>query len=241
MPGGQYIALSAMQTRLDELDRLSADIANASTAGYKAERTSQLEADRPSFDTTLQTAIDVAGGERRLDMRTGAINPTGRDLDLAIEGSGFFTVQTPAGARYTRNGQFTRSTDGTLTTADGAAVMGTNGPINVGTSGGKISVDPDGTVRSGSDEAGKLAIVEFDDPAQLVRDGGAALRADGATPKPSTSPSVRSGSLEQSNVSVVERIAQLTGVARTFEALQKAVSLQMNDMDVRAIDQLGKR
>ncbi|MFI5179472.1 MAG: flagellar hook-basal body protein, partial [Vicinamibacterales bacterium] len=193
MPGGQYIALSAMQTRLDELDRLSADIANASTAGYKAERTSQLEADRPSFDATLQTAIDVAGGERRLDMRTGAINPTGRDLDLAIEGSGFFTVQTPAGARYTRNGQFTRSTDGTLTTADGAAVMGTSGSINVGTSGGKISVDPDGTVRSATDVAGKLAIVEFDDPAQLVRDGGATLRADGLTPTPSASASVRAG------------------------------------------------
>ena len=115
MAGSQYIALSGMRSRLDELDRLSADIANAGTAGYKTERTTDAQADRPRFDAVLQTAIDVTPGGRRLDVTPGAINGTGRDLDLAIEGPGFFVVETPGGTRYTRNGHFARTTEGTLT------------------------------------------------------------------------------------------------------------------------------
>jgi hypothetical protein len=87
MPGGQYIALSGMRTRLDELDRLAADIANVATAGYKSERGSNLTADRPVFNDVLQSAIDVTGGGRRLDSRAGAIvepaTPTSRSTATA--------------------------------------------------------------------------------------------------------------------------------------------------------------
>ena len=86
---------------------------------------------------------------------------------------------------------------------------------------------------------GKLALVTFADPGQLVREGGL-LRSVGMEPQPVTSV-LHGGSLEQSNVSVVERIAELTNVMRSFEALQKAVSLQMNDIDAKAIDVLGRR
>jgi len=115
MPGGQYISLSGMRLRLDELDRLSTDLANAGTAGYKSERVGNETADRPAFNDALQSAIDVTAGGRRLDTSSGSVEPTGRDLDVAIEGAGYFTVQTPNGVRYTRNGHFTRGADGTLT------------------------------------------------------------------------------------------------------------------------------
>ena len=78
MAGGYYTALSGMRTRMDALDRLAADIANASTAGYKTERAGTTEADRPSFGATLQSAVDVANGEARTDLRPGALAPTGR-------------------------------------------------------------------------------------------------------------------------------------------------------------------
>jgi flagellar basal-body rod protein FlgG len=243
MSGGQYIALSGMRTRLDQLDRLAADIANVGTAGYKTERSSHIEADRPVFDEALQSAIDVTTGSRRLDVSAGALDPTGRDLDVAIDGKGFFTVQTEAGIRYTRNGHFSKNAAGLLMTTDGGVVQGINGPITLGP--GKVQVDPDGTVRADGTIAGRLAVVQFDDPGQLVREGAATLRPDAQVPVPVPMPAnqvlIRSGSLEQSNVSVVERVAELVNVSRTFEALQKAVSVMMNDVYGQAIAQLGRR
>jgi len=240
MPGGQYIALSGMRTRLDELDRLAADIANVTTAGYKSERGSNLTADRPVFNDVLQSAIDVTGGNRRLDGRSGAIDPTGRDLDVAIDGDGFFTVQTAAGLRYTRNGHFSRSADGFLTTPDGSKVMGADGPLQLGS--GKLRIEEDGAVMSGDASIGRLAVVRFADTGTLVRESGSILRpAAGQVPLPAPQATIRSGSLEQSNVSVVERVAELTNATRSFEALQKALSLLMNDVTTRAIDVLGKR
>jgi flagellar basal-body rod protein FlgF len=238
MPGGSYVALSGLHTRLEQLDRLASDIANAGTAGYKMTRTSNTEAPRPQFDAVFQSAIDVTTGGRRLDTVAGSITPTGRDMDVAIEGQGFFVVETAAGTRYTRNGRFARSAEGLLTTDDGSVVQGTNGPLPIGT--GKVVVAEDGTVRVGATVAGTLAVVTFADPGKLVREG-AMLRSDGMAQKKVGPVVIHGGALEQSNVSVVERIAELTDVMRSFEALQKAISLQMNDIDAKAIDVLGRR
>ena len=238
MAGGHYVALSGMRTRLDELDRLASDLANVGTAGYKSERTGHRNVPRPAFDTALESAIDASLGERKLDARQGAIESTGRALDVAIEGAGFLAVDTPAGPRYTRNGHLNRAADGSLITADGAIVRGVDGPITVGT--GRLAIESDGTVLSDGVAVGKLAVVEFADPGGLVRESGALLKTD-ATPTAVATPTIRTGSLEQSNVSVVDRVAELTSVNRSFQALQKAVSVLMNDVDGRAIDTFGRR
>lgn len=238
MAGGHYVALSGMRTRLDELDRLASDLANVGTAGYKGERTGHRNVPRPAFDRALDTAIDATLGDRKLDVRPGAIEPTGRPLDVALEGDGFLVVDTPAGPRYTRNGHLSRGPEGTLITADGATVRGADGPLTVGN--GMISIDPDGTVVHDGVTVGRLAVVRFADPGALVRESGALLRTD-QTPTPVASPSVRTGSLEQANISVVDRVAELTSVNRSFQALQKAVSVLMNDVDGRAIDSFGRR
>src|SRR5215813_6864277 len=104
MAGGAYVALSGLRTRIDQLDRLAADIANVNTAGYKGERVTTTRVDRPDFGSVLQTAVDVAAAPGTLDMRDGSFMPTRRDLDFALQGTGFFAVTTPAGTRYTRNG-----------------------------------------------------------------------------------------------------------------------------------------
>lgn len=240
MAGGHYIALSGMRARLDQLDRLSSDIANAGTAGYKTERTTDAQADRPQFSTALRTAIDVTPGGRRLNVSNGPINTTGRDLDVAIEGGGFFVVQTAGGTRYTRAGRFSMTGDGTLVTDEGAQVQGDSGPIRL-TPGGDIHIDADGSVRNGQAVAGKLAVVQFADPSQLTRETGVLFRSDLQPATPATGVSLKGGALEESNVSVVERVAELTNVSRSFEALQKALSLMLNDIDGRAVDQLGRR
>jgi len=241
MPGGHYIALSGLRSRADDLDRIATDIANIGTAGYKGERERRTAVERDSFDTALQTAIDTTSGGRRLDLTGGAISTTGRPLDLAIDGDGFFAVETANGTRYTRNGQFTRDAAGQLTTAEGGVVMGAEGPIVLGNDGGKINVDADGSVWVGATQAGRLAVVTFEDPSLLQREGSTLLRADGQTAQAVAAPVVRSGSLEQSNVTVADRIAELTTVSRSFEALQKSISIMLNDVDGRAIDYFGRR
>jgi flagellar basal body rod protein FlgG len=238
MAGGYYTALSGMRTRMDALDRLASDIANAGTTGFKPERAGTTEARRPSFDAALEAAVDVANGRPRIDLRPGALAPTGRSLDIAIEGKGFLVVDTPRGVRYTRNGHLARRADGVLAGEDGAAVQGANGPIRLGD--GAPTIDADGTVRSGGAVVGRLRLVDFDPKAELLRDAGSTFRTD-AKPLPVANPVVTSGSLEQSNVSIVERVAELTDVSQGFQALLKAVSVLMNDVDRGAINELGRR
>ena len=244
MPGGAYSALSGMQARLADLDRLASDIANVGTSGYKTERAATVAAERPSFRAVLDSAVDVTTGSTRLDFRPGTIGTTGRDLDAAIEGAGFFVVNTPSGERYTRNGSFMRRSDGVLTTSDGLPVVaeGTAQPpaqIKVGT--GTISITADGTVKAGDVVAGKLKLVAFGSESDIERESGTRFRAKpGVTPAVAT-PRIVGGSLEQSNVTMVDRMVTLTEVQRTFEALQRGVSMLMNEIDARAIGELGRR
>jgi flagellar basal-body rod protein FlgF len=239
MSGSQYIALSGLRARADELDRVATDIANIGTAGYKGERESRAVAERPQFDAALQTAIDTTFGGRRLDSTDGAITSTGRALDVAIDGPGFFVVNTGQGDRYTRNGHFTLDANRRLVTEDGDPVQGKGGPITLGP--GEVRVDSDGTVWAGETRAGQLSLVTVPDPGQMEHDHGTLLSANGQTPATLDNVQVHGGSLEQSNVSVADRLAELTSVSRGFEALQKAISMLMNDVDAKTIDQLGRR
>jgi flagellar basal-body rod protein FlgF len=239
MAGTIYVALTGMQTRLAQLDRVASDIANESTAGYKGERASTTSVNRPSFGAMLDAAIDTAPTQSKIDFRPGVILPTGRDLDVAVDGQGFFTIQSATGQRYTRNGHFTRSADGTLVTGDGLSVLGETGPLKVPD--GQVIVKPDGTVNVNGAAAGKLKIVDFADYTQLAREDGGRFRAAANAPtidKPAGM--VRSGALEQANVSIAERLAGLTEVSRGFEALQRSVSLS-NEIDVKAIGELARR
>ncbi|MEO8481925.1 MAG: flagellar hook basal-body protein [Acidobacteriota bacterium] len=239
MSGSQYIALSGLRARADELDRVATDIANIGTAGYKGERESRAVAERPQFDAALQTAIDTTFGGKRLDSTDGAITTTGRSLDVAIDGKGLFVVNTAQGDRYTRNGHFTLDSDRRLVTEDGDPVLGKGGPITLGP--GEVRIDSDGTVWSGETRAGQLSLVTVADPGLMEHDHGTLLSANGQTPSALDNVQVHGGSLEQSNVSVADRLAQLTSVSRGFEALQKAISMLMNDVDGKAIDNLGRR
>ena len=241
MSGSQYIALSGLRARADELDRIASDIANIGTAGYRGERQGRASAERPQFEATLESAIDTTLGETRLDAREGAIAPTGRPLDLAIDGKGFFVIETSAGDRFTRNGHFTLDTERRLVTEDGQVVKGVDGPIVLGAREGELNVDADGSVWNGATKAGQLAVVEFAEPSRMTREQGTLLGAGGQAPVTASAAIVQSGSLEQSNVTVADRLAAMTSVSRGFEALQKAISMLMNDVDGRAIDQFGRR
>ena len=240
MSGGAYSAVSGMRTRLEELDRVAFDLANVSTAGYKTERLAKRAAERAEFAEALESAVDNAMAGTKTDFRAGTIANTGRDLDVAISGRGFFEVETESGMRYTRNGSFQVRADGVLTTGDGQPVMGDGGQITLGS--GPVSVSPDGTVKSGNAVVGRLRIVEFESEGNLIRESGTRFRAlTGADPTEVEDRKVVAGALEQSNVSVVDRMVALTELSRGFEALQRGVSMLMNDLDARAISELVRR
>jgi flagellar basal-body rod protein FlgF len=241
MAGGTYAALSGLRTRLEQLDRLAGDIANAKTAGYKAERVTTNAVERANFGRTLQAAVDVTPGPGHLDFRPGSIEKTGRDLDFALEGRGFFVIDTPAGTRYTRNGNFSLAADGTVVTADGFAVQTATGPLKVGKQDGPLSVSDDGTVSVGTKAAGKLRIVDFDEYSGLQREELGRFRAANAATSVDADATLRSGMLEASNVSVVDRMVALTEVARGFEALQRGLTILSTELDGRAITELGRR
>lgn len=238
MSGGAYSAVSGMQSRLAELDRIASDLANVGTAGYKSERTATFAAER-DFATALQSAVDVAAGGTRTDLRPGTISSTGRTLDVAIDGEGFFAVETPQGVRYTRSGNFTRRADGVLSTVDGEPVLNAERQrITLGA--GTLAVEPDGTIRVAEAPAGRIQVWRIDER-DLIRETGSRFRpAAGVTPSAADTMLVPE-SLEQANVSMVDRMVSLTEVTRTFEALQKGVSVLMNEIDGRAIVELGRR
>lgn len=240
MAGTQYVALSALHSRLRQLDHIAGDIANSGTAGYKGQRLAMAESARPTFGDELQTAIDTATGTATTDFTQGEIVPTGRSLDCAIQGEGFFVLETPAGTRYTRNGHFSRGADGTLVVEEGVPVLGQDGPIELGR--GELRIDGDGVVWSGTVKSGRLQVVTFDNPSALARDRGATLRNDaGLEPVDVDEPAVTSGALEGSNVKIAEKLAELTNVQRSFEALQKSIAMILNDVDGKSIEVLGRR
>ena len=239
MSGGAYSALTGMRTRLEQLDRLAFDLANVSTAGYKTERLATKSSERHRFALELESAVDVLGDGVKIDFRPGTIATTGRDLDVAIDGRGFFEIETSAGLRYTRNGGFQRRADGVLATVEGEAVMGEGGEIQLGT--GPVNISADGTIKSGDAIVGRFRLVEFASEKDLIRESGSRFRAlTGAQPD-DVETRVVGGALEQSNVSIVDRMAALTELSRGFEALQRGVSVLMNDLDSRAISELTRK
>ena len=239
MSGGQYIALSALKTRLQQLDQLADDLSNVNTSGYRGARAVQEAATREEFGAVLSTAVDTVTGATRMDTSKGTIDPTGRDLDVAIEGDGFFAVDTKDGTEYTRNGHFNRAIDGTLVTSDGATVQGVDGPITLGK--GDARIDKDGKVWSGTSNVGQLLVVAVKDPGAMTRGTGARLVANGQDATPVDGAVVRPGSLEGSNVAMSEGLARLTTLSRNFEALQRAISTLLNDVDGRFIDNMARR
>ena len=174
------------------------------------------------------------------DLSQGVLQNTGNQLDLAISGQGFFTVQGPSGSLYTRNGSFRLDPSGKLISAEGYAVQGTSGALTLPA---KLPIDisSDGTVMQDGKVIGQLQIADFTSGAGLVKQGNNYFRATdpGATVKPSAGSTVEQGKLEASNSGTAESAVRLVSIMRQFEMLQKAASMGA-DMDKQAIEQVAK-
>jgi flagellar basal-body rod protein FlgF/flagellar basal-body rod protein FlgG len=243
MDSGFYAACTALMGRSQALDLIANNIANASTPGFRAQHEifRSLLASSSIFPMSgLNEAVNnysVLGGSE-LDTAQGNLEKTGNDLDLGIQGPGFFAVQTSAGPVYTRNGNFHVSPQGKLVTAQDDPVLGQTGTIDI--VGGPVSVSADGTISVNGAISGQLKLVDFPPGTTLTNMGGTYYSAPPKTEIPATSSSVEQGSLEASNVNPVASAVELVTLQRYTELMQKALSMFHSDMNQTAAQDLPR-
>src|SRR5581483_2770170 len=240
---GLYAACAGLRARVQHLDLVGHNLANVNTTGFRGQQptfSSLLVLRTGAPRSELNVALNDFGviEDSRVDLLSGNLERTGNQLDLAIEGKAFFVVQTLAGVLYTRNGSFRTSPTGQLTTSEGDAVLGEQGPITV--PGGVVSISPDGTLSVGGAVAGKLKLVEFSPGAQLKAVGTSYYSSLEPMTKSTTRSYVRQGMLESSNVNAVSAAVSLIALQRHAEMLQRSLSSFHNEFNRIAAQDLPR-
>jgi flagellar basal body rod protein FlgG len=203
------------------LDTVSQNVANLTTPGYRS----------------IQRADDFGDGLAplvRINRNDGALIHTGRPLDLALQGPGFFQVSMGGQVFLTRGGQFELAADGRLTDAQGRTVLGTSGPIVLSRE--AVTIGEDGSIHDGADVVGQLALVDVADETQL-QTLGSGLYA--ATTTAEATAKVHQGALESSNVDPGYEMVRLMQISRHASSVQHAISAYHSAL-VAGIDQIGK-
>jgi flagellar basal body rod protein FlgG len=224
-----FTAYPALNLQMNVIDNIANNLANSNTTGFKRQ-----------FERVLQNEAELRL-ETQVDLSPGDLSATGSDLDVAIDGPGFFAIQTPAGVRYTRAGAFELTGSGELVTRDGMRVLSSSGsPINA--AGTTIAIQDGGAVTVDGNEVATLKIVTFSDPAQLEKEGAHRFVWKGGDHNvlSVTEPRVKSGYLERSNVNAVDEMVRLISAYREFEAIQRTVTTVNGDMTGQLIQDMGQ-
>lgn len=237
----QLIGLSRQMALQRQMDVVANNMANLNTTGFKAEQLLFEEyvmpvarhQDFPRLDQPLSYVQDWATLH---DMASGALVQTGNALDVGLNGEGFFAVQTPAGERWTRSGNFQLNTIGQLVDASGNPVLGEGGPIQFGAQESDITISPDGLVSSSAGVKGRLRLVEFANVQELTREGSNLWA--GGVPVPATGTKAMQGFVERSNVSGMAEMTEMIRVTRAYESLASLTQKQ-DELRRTAIQRLG--
>ncbi len=228
MDSGLYSGVAAMRASERRLDAIAANLANIDSPAYKRQN-------------AVTHQFSVGAGERRhdaivtrseVDFAQGELARTGNPLDLALEGDGFFVVETQGGEAYTRNGSFNVDGQGVLRTADGHPVAWDGGRGKIDGVGEEVTIDGAGVVRQGSTQVGKLLLADFADRNALVQDREGYYHAGRGAARSTPTALVHQGAIEKSNASSIDELVEMIRVQRSFES---AASL------VRSIDQSYRR
>ncbi|MEW5422243.1 flagellar basal-body rod protein FlgF [Amorphus sp. 3PC139-8] len=238
MSSGIYVGLSA-QIALDRrLATVANNVANMNTTGFRAEEV--------RFDTVLSKlgTREVAyssPGETYISRQPGQVTYTGNTLDVAIDGDGWFAIDTAAGPAYTRDGRMQLSESGDLLSVEGHAILDSGGaPIALDPRGGEVTIGRDGMLTQDGRQMGSLGVFLLPDTAKLSRYGDTAILSDqeGLPVEDRVANGVKQGYVEGANVNPVLEMTKLIMISRTFDSAASAVA-ESEDTQKQAIQALG--
>lgn len=248
MNRGIYFSAGGMMVETVRTDTIANNLANCNTAGYKkdinitrdfhdmlVERINDGEDPAPKIGDLGTGAVAI---ENYVVHKNGAFIDTGDSLNVAISGSGYFSVETPAGVRYTRNGTFTLNSEGVLVNVDGYPVLGTGGTRITTIDNQPINIGDNGMVYNGDQMIGQLDLVDVTDTRFMRKEAGVLFNMEaGATQRP-FSGRINSGMLEASNVNVIEEMVNLIASYRAYEVNAKGVQTH-DQLNEKAVNQVG--
>lgn len=216
MENATYATLTRQMGLTQELRVIANNIANASTTGFQSEGLlfSEYVASLGPDDPSLSMA---AARVKSTDMTQGTLTQTGGTFDLAIEGEGYFLIETAGGERLTRAGSFTPNGEGDLVTMDGNRVLDAGGaPVFIPQGAGQIGIAPDGTISAGNDPIGQVGLVIPTDATELRRQSGTLFEAPSGF-EPAQDGRMVQGFLEASNVNPILQVSRMIEVQRAYE------------------------
>lgn len=235
------VSLSQQLAAYRAMDAIANNLANASTPAFKRETMlfkEYVEQLPPAEGQTgPQSVAFVQDAGLARDLSEGKLERTNAPFDLAVDGKGYFEIQTANGSRYTRNGHFALDAGGRLVTSSGDPVIGDGGEITVSPDDGNIHIAEDGTITSKLGQLGKLKLVDFANESALVKEG-ASLYSTDQTAEPVTNSKILQGTVEASNVEPVIEISHMLEVMRSYQATAN-LTQSHEDLMRRAIDRLG--
>jgi len=244
MDSGYYAACAGLAAQTQALELVAHNLANLSTTGYRGQQStfrSMLAGNGAVSANPINTAINNLGvlGGGHLDLASGSLASTGNPLDVAVAGgSGFFSVQSAQGVVYTRDGSFHLTAAGQLSTSQGNAVLGQQGPVILPN--GNVAISSDGTISVDGNVVDKLRLAEFPAETNLTAVGNATYGAPAGSAVAADESSVSQGMLEGSNVSPTEGVVQLITVQRNAEMLSRALSAFDSQLNQIAVQDLPK-
>jgi flagellar basal-body rod protein FlgF len=249
MQNALLIGLSRQTILERQLDVIANNVANVNTAGYKADNSLFEEflksgAHEDNFTGSDRSVSFVQDRGTFRDFSQGAAEQTKNPLDVAVDGSAFLVVQTPAGERYTRDGGMQLNNQGQLVTVAGNPVLGTGGPIVFQPTDHDINITPDGTITvvegNGRTDSirGKLRLVGFSDAQKLLKEGLNLYTAGEGSAQPDAKSMVRQGFIEKSNVNAVAEMSRMIEVTRAYTQISTLLQ-QQSDLHKTAIQQLA--
>jgi len=236
MDAASYTALTRQSGLMREMQVVANNIANISTTGFRREGI-VFEEYIKNIDDGPSLSMATADA-RVVDLTQAGVSQTGGTFDLAIQGDGFFQVQSPDGPRLTRAGSFTPSATGELVTNDGYPLLDEGGTAVVIPPGaGQVAIAQDGSVSANGAPLAKIGLWQPGDPLSLQHQSGTLFSADSM--QPATGGMVMQGYLEDSNVQPVREIARMIEVQRAYELGQSF--MDQEDKRMRGvIDTLGR-
>lgn len=218
-----YVTLTRQSGLMREMEIIAHNMANAATTGFRQQGivfSEYIEAVGQGDSLSM-----AAARVKSTSMSQGILTQTGNPLDLAIEGNGFFQLETQNGIRLTRAGAFNVNSVGDIVTAEGHRVLDIGGaPINVPPGEADVTVAADGTVSLGEQLLGQLGVVEPEAGADLKREAGVLFQTDAAL-IPAANGLVLQGHLEGSNVDAISQLTRLIEVQRAYEMGQKLLDM----------------